>query len=92
MAFLSERFTRLAAFKLRNTVVNAVTVLTGFDVKFSPVDGDHHLGRLYVNVSIAAGETVGQSVEACITYGLRDWSGNWDDRYDGQIYFVVLGE
>jgi hypothetical protein len=71
-------------------VVNAVAVLTGFDVQFSNMD-DHHLGRLEVAVSVS-GNPVGQSVEVCITYGLRDWSGNWDDRYEGDIFFAVLGE
>jgi hypothetical protein len=23
---------------------------------------------------------------------LRDWSGNWDDDYDGQVFFAVIGE
>jgi hypothetical protein len=27
-----------------------------------------------------------------VTYGLRDWSGNWDDQYDGTINFAVIGE
>ena len=26
------------------------------------------------------------------TFGLRDWSGNWDDAYDGNIDFVVVAE
>src|SRR5262249_8816641 len=25
-------------------------------------------------------------------FGLRDWSGDWDDNYDGSISFVVLAE
>jgi hypothetical protein len=27
-----------------------------------------------------------------VQYGLRDWSGNWDDKYEGDIHFAVLGE
>jgi hypothetical protein len=62
-------------------------------VKFSPVDGDHHLGRFNVTVSIPPSEKLGgPSVTVLITYGLRDWSGNWDDRYEGDIYFAVLGQ
>ena len=26
------------------------------------------------------------------TFGLRDWSGNWDDEYDGNIECVVLAD
>jgi hypothetical protein len=25
-------------------------------------------------------------------FGLRDWSGDWDDEYDGSIDFVVLAD
>lgn len=25
-------------------------------------------------------------------FGLRDWSGDWDDKYDGQVFFAVVGE
>src|SRR6202049_967595 len=72
------------------TVVAAVAVLTGYDVKFSPVDGDHHLGRL--DVAVDTKEVIGQKVQVFITFGLRDWSGNWDDRYEGVINFAVLAE
>jgi hypothetical protein len=27
-----------------------------------------------------------------IEYGLRDWSGEFDDRYEGVINFAVLAE
>ena len=32
------------------------------------------------------------NVRVTATFGLRDWSGTWDDRYEGQIFFSVVGE
>jgi hypothetical protein len=26
------------------------------------------------------------------TFGLRDASGKWDDRYEGTVFFSVVGE
>jgi hypothetical protein len=34
----------------------------------------------------------GSTVRVTATFGLRDWSGNWDDRYEGQVFFTVVGE
>ena len=31
----------------------------------------------------------GDAVTVNVTYGLRDWSGNWDDDYSGDIEFAV---
>lgn len=70
-------------------VTQAAAILTGFTVEFTPND-DHHLGQL--DVQVQSGAPSGASVPVTITYGLRDWSGNWDDRYDGTIFFSVVGE
>lgn len=71
--------------------VSAATVmLTGFNVQFSSNDGDHHLGNLDVRLDAALLDSTNVRVTA--TFGLRDWSGSWDDRYEGQIFFAVIGE
>ena len=70
-------------------VTQAVAILTGFTVEFTPND-DHHLGQL--DVQVLQTSVNGASVTVQITYGLRDWSDNWDDSYDGQIFFAVVGE
>jgi hypothetical protein len=64
-------------------------VLTGFDVEYSHGD-DHHLGRL--DVQLEVGAINGADVAVTVTYGLRDWSDNWDDGYDGTVSFAVIGE
>lgn len=71
-------------------VTQAVAILTGFIVEFSHGD-DHHLGQLDVQVQVT-GAPSGANVPVRIIYGLRDWSGNWDDQYDGTIFFSVVGE
>jgi hypothetical protein len=74
-------------------IINKATaMLTGFDVAFDPASGDHHLGRLDVQIgrtTILAGNRVAR---VDITFGLRDWSGNWDDRYEGTVFFTVIAE
>ena len=71
-------------------VTSASAVLTGFNVQFSSNDGDHHLGNL--DVRLRADLLNSTSVRVTATFGLRDWSGSWDDRYEGQIFFSVIGE
>jgi hypothetical protein len=70
-------------------VTQAVAILTGFVAEFSGGD-DHHLGKLDVRVS--AGPPNGTDVVVTATFGLRDWSGDWDDKYDGQVFFTVVGD
>ena len=73
-------------------VVSAATaILTGFLVEFSHGD-DRHLGQLDVQVQVPPQGINGQNVQVQVTYGLRDWSGNWDDQYDGTVFFAVVGE
>ena len=67
----------------------APAILTGFNVGYSANDDDHHLGNLDVRLST---EIVGTIVRVTVTFGLRDWSGDWDDSYEGQIFFAVVGE
>jgi hypothetical protein len=71
-------------------VTQATAILTGFIVEFSRGE-DHHLGQLDVQVQVT-GSPSGAVVPVRITYGLRDWSGTWDDQYDGTVFFAVVGE
>lgn len=75
---------------LSAAVSSASAVLTGFNVQFSSNDGDHHLGNL--DIRLRTDLLTGTNVRVTATFGLRDWSGSWDDRYEGQIFFSVIGE
>ena len=69
-------------------VVSAVAGLSGYLTEFSGND-DHHVGLLDVRLSTEINNNV---VTVTGKFGLRDWSGSWDDNYDGSIDFVVLAE
>lgn len=75
---------------LDSPVTSATAILTGFNAQFSSNDGDHHLGNL--DVRLSAARLSGTVTRVTATFGLRDWSGTWDDRYEGQIFFAVIGE
>jgi hypothetical protein len=72
-------------------VTQAVAILTGFTAEYSG-NNDHHLGQLDVQVVVPAGGINGASVAVQVTYGLRDSSTDFDDQYDGQVFFAVVGE
>jgi len=74
-----------------SAITQATAILTGFVAEYSGGD-DHHLGQFDVQVAVPPGGIAGSVVTVQVTYGLRDWSGNWDDRYDGQVFFAVVGE
>jgi hypothetical protein len=71
-------------------IQSATAILTGFNVSFSPSDDDHHLGNL--DVRLEADRLDATTVRVTATFGLRDWSGSWDDEYEGQVFFTVVGE
>jgi hypothetical protein len=73
-----------------STVSRATAILTGFNVQFSPQGGDHHLGQL--DVRLSTGAPSGTMVPVTVFFDLRDWSGNRDDYYEGQVFFTVVAE
>ena len=71
----------------------AMALLTGFNAAFSPSDGDHHLGNLDIRLSVRfLTPTPSTLVEVTAILGLRDWSGEWDDKYEGVVRFAVVAE
>jgi len=71
----------------------AIAVLTGFNAAFSPSDGDHHLGNLDIRLRTRfINPTPSTLVEVTATFGLRDWSDEWDDKYEGVVRFAVVAE
>lgn len=73
-----------------NPITSATSFLTGFNASFSPSDGDHHLGNL--DVRLETDRLDDRNVRVTVTFGLRDWSGNWDDQYEGSVFFTVVGD
>lgn len=69
-------------------VVTATAGLAGYLAEFSG-GNDHNIGQLNIRVET---QVLDNTVTINATFGLRDWSGNWDDQYDGNINFVVLAD
>lgn len=63
------------------TVNSAVAGLTGYTAEYSGGD-DHHLGLLEIKLDTTINDN---AVTVDGKFGLRDWSGNWDDEYDGRV-------
>jgi hypothetical protein len=69
-------------------VRNAYAVISGQEFGFSPYD-DRNLGRVTLKVEASP---LGNTVHVESTFGVRDWSGNWDDDYEGRIDYTVFIE
>lgn len=69
------------------TVVQAAVGLAGYSAGFS--GSDHHVGLF----SVVADHLVNaNTVTVTVRLGVRDWSGDWDDSYEGTVRFSVLAE
>ncbi len=73
-------------------VLRATVILTGSEFGFSP-NQDRRLGRVVFNVAIISPFTPpSPKVTVQATLGVRDWSGDVDDEYEGIVYFTVIAE
>ncbi len=68
-------------------VRSAVVGITGYTAGF--VEDDHHFGRLVVS---ARHQITFNTVSVTVSLGVRDWSNDWDDEYNGLVHFAVLAE
>ncbi len=68
-------------------VARAVAGVRGYQIGF--VGDDHHVGLLQVELDT---EINANTVLVRGRLGCRDWSGNWDDEYNGSIQVTVLAE
>lgn len=68
-------------------VERAVAGIVGYTAGFA--GDDHHLGLLNVRLGT---EIDGDLVMVTAIFGMRDWSGSWDDDYEGTVSFVVLAD
>lgn len=64
-----------------------MAMMSGFDVQF--VDDDHHLHLL--DIDLRTRNLSSTSVEVTGQFGLRDLSGDWDDRYAGFVRYTLIG-
>ena len=80
------------SFSFEHRISKASAVLLGYEAFF--MNGDHNFGRLIVNLDtqIVNDPAAGQQVVVTATFGLRDFSGDWDDPYTGRVQFVLITE
>ncbi|SRR5258707_15494628 len=70
-------------------VSQATAFLSGFRAQYQQ-GHDRPMGRLEIQVTVQ--NVSGTDVLLNLQLGLRDWSGNWDDPYEGEISVSVIGE
>jgi hypothetical protein len=77
-------------FGFSKPIAQATAILQGYAVRF--VDGDHHFGQLQIKLDTAIVNNAPDGPEVVVTgtFALRDWSGNWDDRYAGSVNFCLI--
>jgi hypothetical protein len=70
-------------------VVKATAAINGYNAGFAQSGGDHHVGNLQIKLETSID---GNVVNVNATFGVRDWSGTWDDDYEGVVQFTVFAE
>jgi hypothetical protein len=90
---------RVTTVDLNPTNATPVALIRGFDVKFEPSESSGEgrpLGNLEMRVDVLSTNQIMINnqpmlrVTVEIVFGLRDWSGDWDDEHGGTIYFFVI--
>jgi len=81
--------TRTVTATFPSNISQATAILTGFTAEFSNGD-DHPLGQLECDVAVMG--VSGPNATVRVRLGLRDWTKEWDDPYDGEVFFAVIGE
>ena len=73
------------------SILRATAGMSGYSATFENQE-DHHLGRLTVELSSRIDPDDDTVLIVNGSFGLRDWSGEWDDDYSGNIQYVVLAD
>lgn len=70
---------------------NVKKAIVGFSkISFGFTDGeDHHLGTVIYSLDTAIDK---DTVTVRCKFGLRDWSGDWDDPYEGEFEISLIVE
>lgn len=69
-------------------VISATAAVAGYSAGFRH-PSDRPFGQFEINTETT---TDANTVGVTITFGLRDWSGDWDDQYTAAIEIIVLAE
>lgn len=80
-----------AQFAFPRAVRQVAVGITGYTANFEERE-DHHLGRLIVELNASVNGDDPTKVDVSGSFGLRDWSGNWDDPYGGLVEYTVFAD
>jgi hypothetical protein len=72
-------------------VLSVAVGIVGYSATFENRE-DHHLGRITVELGASINTADANRVDVSGVFGLRDWSGEWDDPYSGVVDFAVFAE
>ncbi len=72
-------------------VLRAAVGIGGYSATYENHE-DHHLGRLTIELNASVNASDPTRVDVSGAFGLRDWSGDWDDPYGGVVDYVVFAE
>lgn len=87
-----QALTTAPAIRFPRNVLAAAVGLTGYSAGFDRSDGDHHFGLFQVELNATINAADAREVVVDASFGVRDWSGSWDDAYVGNAQFVVIAE
>ena len=73
-------------------VSNPVALLRGFDVSFEPDSEGEGRPLGHLDVRVAVEEVIADTVTVRVTFGLRDWTGGWDDEHGATVSFAVIAD
>lgn len=71
-------------------VVEVAVGIIGYSATYE--GDDHHVGRLTVEVRASIDGSDATKVNVAGTFGLRDWSGEFDDPFSGNIQWALLAD
>jgi len=77
--------------RFARAVERAVAAISGYSATFENRD-DHHLGKLDIELTTTVDAADPRNVVVEGSFGLRDWSGTWDDAYSGTVALTVLAD
>ncbi len=71
-------------------VQNVAVGLIGYSTAFN--GDDHEFGRMIIELDAEIDGSDNKKVNVTGRFGLRDWSGEFDDKYSGNIQYIIAAD
>lgn len=86
---VGESQSATSQFSFPREVQSVAVGIVGYSASYENSE-DHHLGRLIVELDAGVNGDDPTKVDVFGSFGLRDWSGAFDDAYSGVVDFAVI--